>query len=269
MTPPVLAAPAAPKVSFGGTAATEAELDLIAAAAAVDDAWVRSRTAAEILPFVRASGNETAQARLRAAAAWRAEWVEEDADWSFETFFAERADVFWPGDSGPLMEWLGADAPGAVPLADDDGASLLVLRPGRHRVGAIDRETWLRLIAWHGERATSAWARAGDGGGAGRGRVSIIVDRTDSGLRNQDPVLLRYLLPPLITNFPFALHRAYVAPVNVVFYSIWTVVRYLLPAPIRRRFRLLSGRDWRRQLAEEVGPRVAARLPPNLVVAPS
>ena len=125
------------------------------------------------------------------------------------------------------------------------------------------------IQAPHGERATSAWARAGDGGGAGRGAVSIIVDRTGSGLRNQDPVLLRYLLPPLVTNFPFALHRAYVAPVNVVFYSIWTVVRYLLPAPIRRRFRLLSGRDWRRQLAEEVGPRVAARLPPNLVVAPS
>ena len=94
--------------------------------------------------------------------------------------------------------------------------------------------------------------------------MSIVVDRTGSGLRNQDPVLLRYLIPPLIKNFPFALHRAYVAPVNRVFWTIWRVVRYLLPPPIRSRFRLLTGADWRRQLAAEVGPRVAARLPGNL-----
>ena len=255
------ALPAALPVSYGGAAATAAELETIAAVSDVDDAWVRSRSPAELLPFLRASGGGDAPARLRAASAWRADWVE-DADWSFDAFFAERADVFWPGDR-PMMEWLAADG-GAPPLADDDGAALLVLRPARHRVGAVDRDAWLRLIAWHGDRATSAWARDGDADAEALGKVSIIVDRTGSGLRNQDPVLLRYLIPPLIKNFPFALHRAYVAPVNRVFWTIWRVVRYLLPPPIRSRFRLLTGADWRRQLAAEVGPRVAARLPGNL-----
>ena len=80
-----------------------------------------------------------------------------------------------------------------------------------------------RLIAWHGERATTSWARprgaaadsdegcaaAGDGAAAeGRGAISLVVDRTGSGLRNQDPTLLRALLPPLTRNYPYSLHKA-------------------------------------------------------------
>ena len=60
---------------------------------------------------------------------------------------------------GELMEWLGAGAGAPV---TDDGASLLLLRPARYRVGAIPKERWLRLIAWHGERATTACRAASE-----------------------------------------------------------------------------------------------------------
>ena len=116
------------------------------------------------------------------------------------------------------------------------------MRPGRHNVGAIDSDTWLKLIAWHGERATTTWAREaaerGDGGTAG---VALIVDRRCSGLRNQDPALLRALLPALTKNFPYSLHTAYVAPINVVFYAIWAVARLVLPKAVTARFTLLTG----------------------------
>ena len=61
----------------------------------------------------------------------------------------------------PFMEWVPArdtDDASSAPT-QLDGASLLILRPGRHNVGAIDSDTWLKLIAWHGERATTTWAR--------------------------------------------------------------------------------------------------------------
>ena len=99
-------------------------------------------------------------------------------------------------------------------------------------------------------------------GGAGEGvrAVSIIVDRTDAGLRNQDPALLKVLLPALTRHFPFSLHRAYVAPINTVFYLIWKVVQLLLPRRVTERFTLMGGDDWRVRLESELPPEVVERL---------
>ena len=94
--------------------------------------------------------------------------------------------------------------------------------------------------------------------------VAIVVDRTCSGVRNQDPRLLRFLLPPLIRHYPASLHRAYVGPVNYVFYGIWAVATLILPRRVAGRFMLLRGSDWKAQLRRELGPEVSARLPDNL-----
>ena len=193
-----------------------------------------------------------------------------DRSWELSRFFAANEGSFAESDelgAKPFLEWVRdartATATSAPPVTLD-GASLIVLRPGRHRVGAIEAERWLKLISWQGERATTTWARAAgsEGGGAdGRGAVSLIVDRTGAGLRNQDPALLRRLLPALTRHYPYSLHRAYVAPVNVVFWAIWSVAKALLPAKVTARFTLLSGDDWREKLAEEIGePEVAERL---------
>ena len=307
--------------SVGGDVATPEELAALAAARAelADDAWVAASSDETLLRFARAdgAGADGAQyARCFAeTSAWRARVVPPAAErsWEFRRFFAENADRFQDNPElgelaeRPFMEWVrvppegdGGGGGGGGGGEDDDarplqldGASLLILRPGRHRVGGvegggIDADTWLRLIAWHGERATSTWAAppdGGDGGGAegaegaggaegaaGRGCVALIVDRTGSGLRNQDPALLRALLPPLTKHFPYALHRAYVAPVNVVFRTIWKLVRLVLPRRVTERFKLLSGDDWLESLTEELsetlGPTAAAAVAARLGPAP-
>jgi len=272
--------------TFAGSSATPDEIESIAAARAglPGDAWVASRSDEELLPFARScDGSQLLAERLAESSAWRAQTLpgRDDESWEFDAFFQQNAGSFLdnPEQPKPFFEWVRAsdgDGGASAPM-QLDGASLLILRPGRHKVGAVDSETWLRLIAWHGERATTEWARQqrdgaaseaeaneASGRAAGRGAITLIVDRQGSGLRNQDPALLRALLPPLTRHFPYSLHRAYVAPVNVVFYAIWKVARLVLPKAVTDRFTLLRGADWKQRLREELGPEVSARLPDNL-----
>ena len=299
--------------SVGGDVATPEELAALADARAelADDSWVAASSDETLLRFARADGGGAdggQYARCFAeTSAWRTRVVPPAADrsWEFGRFFADNSDRFQDnpelGDLSdrPFMEWVhvtpdgngGGDGDDARPL-QLDGASLLILRPGRHRVGGIegggiDPDTWLKVISWHGERATTTWAAlpvgdAGDGGGAegaggassaaGRGCIALIIDRTGSGLRNQDPTLIRALLPPLTKHFPYALHRAYVAPVNIVFRAIWKLVRLVLPRRVTERFKLLSGDDWLESLTEELsetlGPTAAAAVAARLGPAP-
>ena len=267
-TPPVRPAPAAAgsEAASHGRSATPLELERIQTARSrIDDAWVAQRSDRELLPFARAcSTADQLATRLRDTATWRREWARTDEDWSFDTFFTSRRDAFYRDIDleGEMMEWLGGES--NPPCTTEEGASLLILRPARYKLGTVAREDWLRLIAWHGARATSEWPSDNDTDKPGHGAVAIVVDRTCSGVRNQDPRLLRFLLPPLIRHYPASLHRAYVGPVNYVFYGIWAVATLILPRRVAGRFMLLRGSDWKAQLREELGPEVSARLPDNL-----
>lgn len=269
---PWAAAPAAAgsEVASHGRSATPRELERIEAArSSVDDPWVKARSDRELLPFSRACATaDELTKRLRDTAAWRNEWALTTEDWSFATFFANYKDAFYDDDgNGALMEWLPAfkNAPEATaPATTDEGASLLILRPARYKLGTIPKEDWLRLVAWQGSRATSEWPCDRDAHKPGHGTVAIIVDRTGSGVRNQDPRLLRFLLPPLIKHYPSSLQRAYVGPVNAVFYGIWAVATFILPRRVAGRFMLLRGADWKKQLRGELGAELSAKLPANL-----
>ena len=85
----------------------------------------------------------------------------------------------------------------------------------------------------------------------GRGAITIVVDRTGSGLRNQDPALLKELLPPLTRRFPYSLHCA----PGLRVHRTELVLSMVLPS------RVLRGDDRREKLAEKLGPSVAERLP--------
>ena len=267
-TPPVRPAPAAAgsEAASHGRSATPLELERIQTARSrIDDAWVSQRSDRELLPFARAcSTADQLATRLRDTAEWRREWARTNEDWSFDTFFSERRDAFYRDIEleGEMMEWLGGES--EPPCTTKEGASLLLLRPARYKLGTVEKEDWLRLIAWHGARATSEWPSDNDTDKPGHGAVAIIVDRTCSGVRNQDPRLLRFLLPPLIRHYPASLHKAYVGPVNYVFYGIWAVATLILPRRVAGRFMLLRGSDWKAQLRRELGPEVSARLPDNL-----
>ena len=160
-TPPVRPAPAAAgsEAASHGRSATPLELERIQTARSrIDDAWVAQRSDRELLPFARAcSTADQLATRLRDTAAWRREWARTEEDWSFDTFFTERRDAFYRDIEleGEMMEWLGGESD--PPCTSKEGASLLLLRPARYKLGTVAKEDWLRLIAWHGARATSEW----------------------------------------------------------------------------------------------------------------
>ena len=113
-----------------------------------------------------------------------------------------------------------------------EGASLLILRPARYKLGSGREEDWLRLIAWHGGAgcATSEWpARSRRGAPstqALRGRRPALIVGPHGSVdapRNQDPRLLRFSVAGLsYGTIPRlgCIGAAYVGPVNYVFYGV-------------------------------------------------
>ena len=122
------------------------------------------------------------------------------------------------------------------------------------------------------------------------GQFSLLVDRSASGAKNQDPGLAIAVLPPLVAHYPELLGTVYVAPVNALFFVawladtltyshthththttqvnalfflVWNVVRLFIRAETARRFVLIGGKEWREQLAAAVGGDV--RLPAHML----
>lgn len=75
-------------------------------------------------------------------------------------------------------------------------------------------------------------------------QVTLLVDRVGSGLRNQEPGLVRAVVPVLQEHYPEMLSVAHVAPVNWFLYLIWVVFRFVLdPNTAKRVSSEGSGRE--------------------------
>ena len=86
------------------------------------------------------------------------------------------------------------------------------------------------------------------------GQFSLVVDRSSSGRRNQDPKLALAVLPELMEHYPELLGNVYVAPVNSLFFAVWRVIKIFLSAQTKRKFVLVpDGPQWREELRERVG----------------
>ena len=68
----------------------------------------------------------------------------------------------------------------------------------------------------------------------------MLVDRIGSGLKNQDPALLRVLIPVLLNHYPYMTGAVYIAPSSGVFNVIWAVLKRLLTEDARKRFILIN-----------------------------
>ena len=90
---------------------------------------------------------------------------------------------------------------------------------------------------------------------------TVVVDRIGSGLKNQDPALLRILIPVILNHYPYQVGCVYVAPTSGVFNIIWAVLKQLLPEDARQRFRLIDKKTLAETLKETIGADV---LPDNL-----
>jgi hypothetical protein len=117
---------------------------------------------------------------------------------------------------------------------DKKGRPMLLYRSALHKPGDIDPEVYTRYVIQQTERAMVQY-------GIGRKTESVvIVDRIGSGLKNQDPALLRVLIPVILNHYPYMVGAVYVAPTSGVFNVIWGVLKLLLDADAQKRFILIN-----------------------------
>ena len=93
--------------------------------------------------------------------------------WSLDRFFARLK----PDGALPEAEWLDG--------CDLKGRPVAVFYADRHVPGEISQAEWRKLVLYNAERAIRERGVARGPGG----QFTLIVDRTRSGLRNQDPAL--------------------------------------------------------------------------------
>jgi hypothetical protein len=72
--------------------------------------------------------------------------------------------------------------------------------------------------------------------------------------------LLRELLPTLQKHYPQTISKIYIAPINTVFFLIWSVAQLLFDEDTRERVRLIKG-DIKAELLKDFQAEV---LPKNL-----
>merc|ERR1719326_1461302 len=93
-------------------------------------------------------------------------------------------------------------------LPTKKGRPILLYRSALHAPGAIDPNTYTRYVIQQTERAIAQYD-------IGRTTESIVVvDRIGSGLKNQDPALLRVLIPVILNHYPYQVGAVYVAPTS-------------------------------------------------------
>ena len=259
-----------PGLSFAGQPATDRELRLVRAVGdslAGGDGWLSGLSPADKLRFVRACANEQPKAtdedvasaaldRLRATAAWRREehvdgMLEREPDLQIERFF----DVHKPGEDKRVEAvWLSG--------RDHRGRSTACFFADRHIPGELETSLWRRFVVYNAELAIETLGVAEGPGG----QFSLVVDRSTSGRRNQDPKLALAVLPELMEHYPELLGNVYVAPVNALFFAVWRVIKIFLAAQTKRKFVLIpAGPRWREELRERVGGDV--ELPVHLLAA--
>ena len=106
---------------------------------------------------------------------------------------------------------------------------------------------WRRFVVYNAEHAIETLGVAEGPGG----QFSLVVDRSTSGRRNQDPKLALAVLPELMEHYPELLGNVYVAPVNALFFAVWRVIKIFLAAQTKRKFVLIpAGPRWREELRE-------------------
>ena len=170
--------------------------------------WLQRVEDVDILRYLLWHKDENlAWEKLQATAKWR----EEEG---IDGVLAENLDdVFEPGKEEMLY----------LP-PDKLGRPVLLYRSALHKPGQIDPQRFTRYVIQQTERARLQY-------GLGTEVQSIvIVDRIGSGLKNQDPALLKVLLPVIVDHYPEVVGYVYVAPISLVFNVIWKIIQVSRPS---------------------------------------
>lgn len=302
--PPMSPSPAA-VLTFAGQPASSFELTAVQKivdgkgewcarepANAVDGSWLDGLTDWDVLRYVRtcavgSSGEgegdddasrdqviadvaEAARVRLLSTARWRKERevckLIASGEFDMEPFFSKRKRASAPekvDGEGPQgmpkpsleVEWLAG--------RDAFGRATAIFYADRHTPGEIPLDDWDDFVIYSAETAV---VRFGLNRGPG-GQFNLLVDRSSSGLRNQDVSLALSILPTIQDHYPGLLGRVVVAPINPIFYAAWNVVKLFLKPRTIQKFVFIRGSDWRAQLKDVIGGNVtlpAHLMPPGL-----
>ena len=237
-------------IDYCGQKPTEKQYEAIAtirgylAALTADDKelmspWIDRLEDVDIYRYLLGFGSaDKAWEKITATAEWRK---------------AEGIDTILSEDMGNIFE-KGKDEMVYLP-PDKKGRPILLYRSALHAPGAIDPNTYTRYVIQQTERAIAQYD-------IGRTTESIVVvDRIGSGLKNQDPALLRLLIPVILNHYPYQVGAVYVAPTSGVFNVIWAVLKQLLTEDARTRFILINKKGLTETLLETIAADV---LPSNL-----
>ena len=102
---------------------------------------------------------------------------------------------------------------------DKLGRPVLLYRSALHVPGKIDPKRFTRYVIQQTEKARLQYRLGVEV------QSVVVVDRVGSGLKNQDPALLKVLLPVIVDHYPEYVGFAYVAPISTVFNVIWKIIQ--------------------------------------------
>ncbi|CAM9280692.1 unnamed protein product [Chrysoparadoxa australica] len=131
----------------------------------------------------------------------------------------------WGSFSGAdMMFWLGKDR---------EGIPTLMMRTAEHTPGAAEAHEFEEYFTYLMEQARHEV-------GVGKElQINLVLDRKGVAFKNQDPGLLRKVLPLVNKAYPEILNMCFVAPSNALFTCIWKVVSKLISTRTAGKFTLL------------------------------
>lgn len=177
--------------------------------------WVDELLDEDILRYV-IQFKKDALSRIKATAVFR---KEEGIDRILETDAEKFENYFEPGKEE------------IVYLAPDKlGRPILLYRSAYHWPGVQDPKEYTRYILYQTEKT-----RIRNGLGVDR-QSCVIVERIGSGHKNQDPALLKVLLPTVLNHYPMYIGDVYIAPISTVFFIVWKLIQLILDDATKKRF---------------------------------
>jgi hypothetical protein len=113
---------------------------------------------------------------------------------------------------------------------DKEGRPLLVVTAKLHNPRERDLEQSARAVIWWAEHAIRALPDD-------KSKYTILFDRTDAGVSNQDIEFTKFFTQVFQRLYPERLHCAVVYPSGVLFWTLWNIVKFFLDPVTRNKVR--------------------------------
>lgn len=104
---------------------------------------------------------------------------------------------------------------------DKQGHPVVVYRSKLQIPSDRNLDEMLKMCVWWAERVISLLPDD-------KSKVTILVDRSDSGMQNSDMEFVRAMAGVFQNNYPERLCRAIVYPSGLIFYTIWNLIKWFL-----------------------------------------